>query len=195
MASYRAVPGVFAAIRDFLELRMADDLNAFITNPGVSILGSRDLIADPVGNQLGLYLHRISVDPFGRNRYLKSAQANIQPQPELPINLHFLLMAWTDAGDNEGTLVSWGMQHIGSSLNLDISHLGAADSRWSDSEVVQVIPEDMSTEDLLRIWDGLPRDYVLSTPYIAKTLRLLPVPEIASGPPVRTVAIPAGVLE
>ncbi len=173
---------------------MADDLNTTVATPAVAILGSDDLSKKPNKNELGIYLHRISVDPFGRNRYLQSNDANKPPQPELAINLHILLIAWTDKAENEGALVGWGMQHIGSALDLDISHLGIADSSWGETERLQVIPEDMSTEDLLRIWDGLPRDYMLSSPYLVKTMRLRPVPEISSGPLVQTIAKPMGVV-
>ena len=111
---------------------------------------------EPTGNNLGLYLHRVSVDPFGRNRYLKTDDDSKTPQPELPVNLHLLLVAWTENAANEGTLISWAMQQIGASLNMDIAHLGGTDNYFKGDEAVQVQPEDMSTEDLLRIWDGLP---------------------------------------
>lgn len=195
MASYKAVPGVLNALKSFLELRMESELASFLTMPKVVILGTKEIGVEPSGNNLGIYLHRISVDPFGRNRYLKPTNELDPPQPELPVNLHFLLIAWTDTGSNEGTLLSWGMQNLGASLTLDVSHLGATDNYWRGGEVVQIQPEDMSTEDLLRIWDGLPRNYMLSVPFLAKTVRLLPVPEIEAGPIVTTVATPVGIFK
>lgn len=193
MASYRGVGGVLNALKERFELRMQGDLDTVLTSPDVTILGSQDLTVNPQGNHLGLYLHRISVDPFGRNRYLQPTSSNTSPKAELAVNLHILLIAWTDAAESEGTLVSWGMQQIGSALDLDISHLALSDPRWGESESLQVIPEDMDTENLLRIWDGLPRDYMLSAPYLIKTMRLEPADEPTSGPPVRTVATPMGV--
>jgi len=135
-------------------------------------------------------IHRISVDPFGRNRYLQPNDPNQPRQPELPVNLHLLLIGWTDKATNEGTLLSWGMQQIGSSIDLDVSHLGLADPGWGEAERVQLQPQDMNTEDLLRIWDGLPRDYMLSAPYLIKTLRLEPDPRVEDGPPVKTIVTP-----
>ena len=193
MASYRGINGVLSALRDRFELGMQGDLDAALTTPSVAILGSTELAVAPTGNQLGLYLHRISVDPFGRNRYLQPTRSDQQPRPELAVNLHILLIAWTNSAENEGTLLGWGMQQVGSSLDLDISHLGIADNRWGESESLQMIPEEMNTEDLLRIWDGLPRDYILSAPYLVKTMRLEPVVIDQPGPPVRTIATPMGV--
>jgi hypothetical protein len=190
MASYRAIAGTLTALKDLLEARMVGGLDAVLETPSVKLLGTSQLNDTPSGNALGIYLHRISVDPFGRNRYLQPNDPNQARQPELPVNLHLLLIGWSDKATNEGTLLGWGMQQIGSSLDLDISHLGLADSRWGEDERVQLQPEEMNTEDLLRIWDGLPRDYMLSAPYLLKTLRLEPDPRIEDGPAVKTIVTP-----
>lgn len=195
MASYRAVSGALAALRDQLQKRVDTTVGTVVDNADVRILGTQDLKNDPTGNSLGIYLHRISVDPFGRNRYLKPSDPSKPPQPELPVNLHLLLIGWSGSAGNESTLLAWGMQQIGSAYDLDISHLGSQDSDWGESDSVQISPEEMTTEDLLRIWDGLPRDYMLSSPYLIKTLRLAPDPEITAGPPVRSLVTPTGVLE
>ncbi len=190
MASFQAVNGVLAALKDHFERHMTGDLGGGAANAAVKILGSQDLRSDPAGNELGLYLHRISVDPFGRNRYLQPARPDEPPRPELPVNLHLLLVGWSPSSAAETTLVAWGMQQIGQALDLDISHLGAADSRWGERDRVQVIPEEMSTEDLMRVWDSLPGDYRLSAPYLVKTLRLEPVVAVTQSPPVRTIVMP-----
>jgi hypothetical protein len=190
VASYRAIAGILNALKDLLEARMVGGLDSALDAPTVKLLGTHQLQDTPSGNALGIYLHRISVDPFGRNRYLKPNTPNLPQQPELPVNLHLLMIGWSDKATNEGTLLGWAMQQIGSSLDLDISHLGVADTDWSENEKLQVQPEDMNTEDLLRIWDGLPRDYMLSAPYLVKTLRLEPVPKAQEGPPVKTIVTP-----
>lgn len=199
MASYKAVQGVLYALRDFLKLRMQDDLDKVLESPSVSILGTVDLRKPPTEsngdnalklNSIGIYLHRVSVDPFGRNRYLQSRLPNTAPQPELAINLHLFLLAWTTHGESEAVLTTWAMQQLGSALELGYSHLHSYDASWSVEDVIQIQPEEMSTEDLLRIWDSLPGNYILSVPYIVKTLRLLPVPEAENGMPVTSVITP-----
>jgi hypothetical protein len=190
VASYQAVAGALDALESYLEVRMAGGLDEVVENPDVRILSSQELRTDPPGNQVGLYLHRISVDPFGRNRYLRSTQPSQPPQPELPVNLHVLIIGWTATAAAEATLVAWAMQEIGASLELDVSHLGLGDPRWGEQDRLQVIPEEMSTEDLMRVWDSLPGDYRLSSPYILKTLRLEPTRTVTAGPPVQTIVMP-----
>lgn len=196
LASYRAVQGVLNALKNVLEMRMKNDLDQVLSLPDVSILGTAELKMQPVSaggthkNTIGIYLHRVSVDPFGRNRYINSRIPNQPPQPELSVNLHIFLLAWTSNGESEAVLTTWALQQIGSAFELGFSHLNSYDPYWTVDELVQIQPEEMSTEDLLRIWDSLPGNYVLSVPYIVKTIRMLPVPLVEPGKPIVTVVTP-----
>ena len=190
MASYRAIHGALTALKDYLDVRLGEGLAGVIDHPSLRILGSEDLLDKPSGNVLGIYLHRVSVDSFGRNRYLQPQGIGRIPRPELPVNLHILLIGWSDKAVAEVTLVAWAMQLIGSALELDISHLGLVDPRWGNDDTVQVIPEEMSTEDLMRVWDSLPGDYHLSSPYIIKTLRLEPEQAPTEAPLARSIVTP-----
>ena len=189
MATYRAVTGVLTALKDVLDARISD-LAAEMTNPSVVLLGSQQLRDDPTGNMLGIYLHRISVDPYGRNRYLPPQRPGNAPRPELPVNLHILLVGRSLSASAEITLVAWAMQSIGAAMELDAAHMAAIDPNWSSQERLQIIPEEMSTEDLMRVWDSLPGDYRLSSPYLVKTLRLEPVDPVTQGPPVTSIVLP-----
>lgn len=189
MATYLAVAGVLSALKDLLETHISD-LADDIQNPKVALLSSQDLSTDPTGNTLGLYLHRVSIDPYGRNRYLPPQRPSQAPRPELPVNLHILIVGWSRSAAAEVTLVAWAMQRIGAALELDAAHMALVDPNWSSQERLQVIPEEMSTEDLMRVWDSLPGDYRLSTPYLVKTLRLEPVAEATQGPPVTSIVLP-----
>lgn len=170
---------------------MASLLNRAVT---VNIMGSGQLGSAPAPSTdaLAIYLHRISVDPVGRNRYLPPAEGRRQARPELPVNLHLLLIGWNTSTDLEVAYLTAAMQVIGSTLVLGAADVGAADPGWGADETVQVLPEDMSTEDLMRLWDSLPGDYRLSAPYLVKTLRLAPDLDVPDGPLVRTLVFPMG---
>ncbi len=175
MATYRAVNGILSAVKHFLDVRMPAQLEGVSAAAGVKVLSSLDLKTDPVGHAVGIYLHRISADPYGRNRYIPPERPDQSPRPETPINLHILIIGWSGASMAESALVAWAMQQIGSALQLGESEIGAADpDGWNPADVIQITPEEMNTEDLLRIWEGLPRNYTLSTPYLVKTIRLAP---------------------
>lgn len=181
-----------SALKAHLDTLIDNELRARVNNPTVAALSTEDLRKAPVGNSLGLYIHRISVDPFGRNRRLEARTASRPPQRELAVNLHLLLIGWSASRVGEQVMLAWGMQALGGGLELDASLMAQEDPGWSEHDQVHVIPDDMSTEDLLRIWDGLPRDYILSSPYLVKTLRLGPLREIETAPDATSTVFPIG---
>jgi len=76
---------------------------------------------------------------------------------------------------------------------LDVATL-SPEAGWSAADMVQVIPAELSTEDLMRIWDALEPSYRLSVSYIARMVRLdVATPE--PGRPVVAVRHGHGVLE
>jgi hypothetical protein len=63
------------------------------------------------------------------------------------------------------------MLQLQSSPILDKSILSPS-STWDPTESVQIIPADLSLEDILRIWDALGPKYRLSVSYIARIIRI-----------------------
>lgn len=194
MATFTAVSGVLEALKAYLE-RFKDLPGAGTV--AVEILSSETLKAGPVdgAHKVGIYLHRISIDPFGRNRHLpaKPGIGNL-PRKELPLNLHILLIGWSKT-QFEHSYLAWAMQVLGSGTELDVAdiedHISGGSGNWQDQDKVQILPEDMSSEDFMRMWDSLPHDYILSAPYIIKTLRLEPVSEQGGGV-VESIVLPMG---
>lgn len=189
MASHLGILAVLQALRERLSIRMAARLGG---NPQVEILGSQTLTGTPQPNTdtLALYLHRISVDPFSRNRHLPPQPGRHLPRPELPVNLHLLLIAWCTHTEQEIEYLATAIRIIGGGLPLESADVSLADPEWGSEDVVQVMPEEMSTEDLMRLWDSLPGDYRLSAPYLVKTVRLAPDVDREEGPPVHTLVFP-----
>ena len=195
MATFMAVSSVLEALKEHLELGISPSLIEKINgSPSVTVLGPTELKAGPSAHAVGLYLHRISVDRDGGNRYLQPRTVQETPQPELPVNLHLLLIAWTDTTMNEAPLLGWAMQQIGSAIEFDATHLGARtrDPAWGESDTLRIAPEEMSIENLMRVWDGLPGEYRLSASYSVRTIRLEPALPRTEGPPVRTIVMPTG---
>lgn len=191
MASHVGILAVLNALRERLAIRLAARLGG---QPRVELLGSQSLSGAPTAgtDTLGLYLHRISVDPFSRNRHLPPLPGRQMPRPELPVNLHMLLIAWCTHTEQEIEYLSTAMRVIGGGLTLDSGDLSLADPDWGADDSVQVLPEDMSTEDLMRLWDSLPGDYRLSAPYLIKTVRLAPDMDPIEGTPVKSLVFPLG---
>ena len=195
MASYKGVQGALLALEDFFSRRLPIELSAEPTNASVELLGSADIAESLKGNMLGIYLHRITVDPHGRSRYFaqKGADQNGR-HPELPVNLHFLLIANATSATIEADLMSWAMVELANESQIDISQVQDIDDEWGQSEILNVAPDDMSNEDLMRIWDVFKTPFTLSVPYVARTVRLRLNRQRTEGPAVVTRVISGGVL-
>jgi len=56
---------------------------------------------------------------------------------------------------------------------LDSSIL-SREAAWTSEDLIQLIPEEIGTEELMRIWDTLEPNYRLSLSYIARVVRIDP---------------------
>lgn len=196
MASFRGVHGVMQSLESHLQRSLPTAWQGGTMNARVRLLGSSQMAAALAGNFLGLYLHRITVDPYGRNRPLPLVSATSGTRhAELPVNLHFLLIANGSSPDIEANLMSWGMIALANEVHLDLSQLGDSDPDWGRQEQVAIVPAEMSDEDLMRLWDQFEAAYTLTVPYVMRTVRLRLRGEEPEGPDVGTRAFLVGAAE
>ncbi len=130
--------------------------------------------------RITLYLYRITVNEHSRQR-IGAAASLAHPTP-LGLDLHFLMSAWAGNARDEQTVLAWAIRQLHMFPILDASSL-SPEAGWGANEVIQVIPAELPTEDLMRIWDALDPPYRLSVSYIARLVRLDPDVQ-ASGRPV-----------
>ncbi len=193
MASYRGVKAALSALELFFRRRLPADLSGEPVNARVELLGSADIANSLSGNLLGIYLHRLTIDPHGRGRSFMPLGAQTGgPVPELPVNMHFLLIANATAASIEADLITWAMVELANHAQLDFSAIAGLDEDWGESEVLTIAPEEMSTEDMMRIWDVFESPYTSTVPYMARTVRLRLTSSSADAPPVVTRVFTGG---
>lgn len=193
MASYKGVNGVMLALEDFFKRNMPDELKGGSINARPKLLGSSDVSKPLNGNILGMYLHRVTFSPHGCNRSFNPVGSDsVKYRPELPVNLHFLLIATGNSAAIETDLISWAMVALGNTSQLDISYLIDSDPAWTEEELVTIEPEEMSTEDLMRIWDVFEAKYTITIPYVIRSVRLKLLSDSEPHPSVMTRAISMG---
>jgi hypothetical protein len=119
-------------------------------------------------NSLTLFLFRITQDEYLRNRRrLKDASE----ETPLSIDLHYLLTVWADNALAEHTVISWAMRELQMHPVLDSSSL-SPEAEWDTSDVIQLIPAEITSDEMMRIWDLLLPKYRLSVSYIARVVRI-----------------------
>jgi hypothetical protein len=123
------------------------------------------------GTAVTLYLYRATVNPYLRNTTIvNAAQETVLP---LSIDLHYLLTVWSDSALAEHTILGWVVRQLYMHQTLSQSDL-TPEGGWDAGDFVQVIPSELSNEDLMRIWDALDPGYRLSISYIARVVRIEP---------------------
>jgi hypothetical protein len=121
------------------------------------------------GTAITLYLHRVAVDPYLRNTSDRGAQ--FRSKVPISLDLHYLVTVWADSAAAEQTILGWVIRELYTHEALSQSDLTPAGG-WSTDDVVQVIPGEISNEDMMRIWDALDPPYHLSLSYIARVIRI-----------------------
>lgn len=125
---------------------------------------------DPGGNLVTLYLFRMAIDRNLRSTADHKTPKDPKSRP-LSLELHYLLTAWGDEAVHEQTILSWAMLELHRTSLLDRSALVPA-ALWEPDETVQILPSEMSHENMMRIWDAVKPGYRLSASYIARTIRI-----------------------
>ncbi len=127
---------------------------------------ARTIIGSPA---LSIFLYRI-----GTNKTMRAAWSGVgfhDGRAHLALDLHYLLSAWADNAEHEQTILGQAIQCLETTPILSGPLLHAS-SDWAPNEALQLVIDDVSPEEIMRVFDSLPTDYRLSVPYIARVLRL-----------------------
>ena len=169
MTNVFAVHSVGQSLVDFLKNSYPADLRTS-TPCDFALISSGELAADEeLDPRLTLYLYRVTLD-----EHLRSATRSGRPGDEetpLSLNLHYLLSVWAKSATTEHTVLAWAMHHLKRHPVLDGSSL-SPEAQWNAGETIHVIPAELSTDDMMRIWDALEPSYRLSVSYIARVVRI-----------------------
>ncbi len=186
MADFTGIAAAASSIERYLRLCFEEEQPVPGTNTGVLLVRSEDF-ADSTTNSplsslpsLSLFLYRVDFNKTMRSAW--AAMGHRDGEAHLPLDLHFLLTPWADNAEYEYRILGRAIQCIENTPILSGPLLDPM-CDWAAHEAVQLCLEDLSTEDVMRIFDSLPVDYKLSVPYLARTI-VLDGGETRQNPPV-----------
>jgi hypothetical protein len=169
MANVRAIYSVGDSLIKYLR-SVSEPLDDFEITCDFALLSGEEIGEWPkTSPSLTLYLYRVTMNEHLRN----VSRINAPSDVPLALDLHYLLTVWASSASEEHTILAWAMRELHLHETLSISDL-SPEAGWKDGDVVQVIPAELSNEDLMRIWDSLNLRYRLSVSYIARVVRLDP---------------------
>lgn len=169
MANQFAIHSVGESLRKYLENSYPQKLQT--DSPCAFRLVSSGELVDPAnfGTSLTLYLYRVTM-----NEHLRSTPRVNDPSDApapLAVDLHYLMTVWANSALAEHTILCWAMRALYQHPVLDNSSL-SPEAAWSTGDIVQLIPAELSNEDVMRIWDAIAPPYHLSVSYIARVVRI-----------------------
>jgi hypothetical protein len=169
MTNILAIHSVGESLRAYLDTSFPEDIRA--THPcEFKLLSSGDLVGETdLDATLSLFLYRITVNEHARNvrRVNDPARENLP----LAVDLHYMLTMWSKSAFTEHVVMAWAMRQLHQHPVFDASTL-TSEASWGAGDFVQVIPAELGTEELMRIWDALDPGYRLSASYIARVVRI-----------------------
>lgn len=147
-----------------------------------SLFSSGDLVeVGDIPTTLSLFLYRVTMNEHLRNAGRVNGDKNVP----LALDLHYLMTVWASSAEAEHSILAWAMRQLYSHSVLDLSSL-SSEAAWGADDLVQLIPAELSNEDIMRIWDAVNPPYRLSVSYIARVVRIDPDTETDSKPVVAT---------
>jgi hypothetical protein len=119
--------------------------------------------------RITLLLYRVTVDEHARQIRASNRVAD-GPAP-LSLDLHYMVTAWGTTSLDEQLTFAWTLRQMHEHPVLDASAL-SPEAGWRPDEVIQIVRAELTTEDMMRVWDGFEASYRLSSTYIARLVRL-----------------------
>ncbi|KQU77072.1 MULTISPECIES: DUF4255 domain-containing protein [unclassified Rhizobacter] len=173
MANIQAIHSVGHSIVTYLRNTYPATVGALpMPGCGFALLSSGELEAPPDDTvRLTLYLYRVTVNEHQRQQ--RPDRMSPDQLAPLGLDLHFLLTAWAGTAQDELLPLAWAMRQLYQHPLLDASSL-SPEAGWGPEEVIQIIPSELSTEDMMRIWDAFEPAYRLSVSYVVRLVRLDP---------------------
>lgn len=171
MADFRAVSTACQAIVELL--RSSYRQEDFNNELEFRVFTSRDF-ANPIANGVSLFLYRIYPSGVQRTPPGHLGADGRRLPPQLPVELHFLLTVWGREASLQHAVAGWMMRVIEDAPILPAGVLNAvAPEVFRPDETVEIALTELSTDNLLRIWEVLGLNvYQLSVPYVARVLQL-----------------------
>ena len=175
MASFAAISAAAKSLERLLNRAFAEEQPVSDTIKTRAVLVrtndfDKSVVAQAIGSPaLSVFLYRVEFNPTVRAAW--SAAGSHRGLAHAPLDLHFLLTPWADNAEHELRVLGRAVQCLEETPSLS-GPLLHPDGAWAPNESVQVVPEELSVEAVMRTFDSLPTDYRLSVAYVARVVRV-----------------------
>ena len=129
----------------------------------------------PMEEGIGLYLYRVTPGGSIRNFPPRTGLDGKRYRPSMPIDLHYLLVAYARDAFKQQRLLGWAIRTIEDTPLLHASLLnqyGPETDTFGENEFADVLFETISIQDMSSVWDAAKTQI---QPCIAYVVRMVPL--------------------
>ena len=196
MSNHIAIAAVTTTVMTMMQTQIAND--AVVSGGKVTALPPDKARTVGTGNQINLFLYRISIDAAWRNMDPPVIRPGETGLPPLPLVLSYLVTAY---GDNDDEILAQRLLGIAMSVLNDqpvlarsmiasiTSKEAAGSGLESQVELIRFIPDPRPMDEISRMWTTFGTGYRLSVSYDAAVVLIdsttppsAPLPVLARGP-------------
>jgi hypothetical protein len=128
----------------------------------------------PMTVGVSLYLYRVSVSP-NRNLPPRLGRDGRRYRPPLPVDLHYLVIAWADDAIKQQRLLGFAVRTLEDTPILPAGVLnqhGPETDVFRPEETVELVWEALSVQDISEIWDVAQTKEQPSATYVARMVEI-----------------------
>jgi hypothetical protein len=186
MADYRALAAVSEAVVELLRARFEAAPQFFNNELEFKIYLAKDF-SHPMLAGVSLFLYRIYPNGTQRSPRGRPGPEGQRYRNQLPLDMHFILTAWAQDPSLQHLIAGWMMRMLEDTPNLPPGLLNQKfPGLFAADEGVTVSPAELSTEELLRMWEVIVNNvYQISVPYVARYVKIDSALVVGTGQPVQ----------
>jgi hypothetical protein len=183
---YPAIAATSEAVRSLLKGAAADTVFA---GTDFELFQASSLQKFPEKATVSLYLYRVVVNNAQRNMAPRPAPNGRRRRHPLPLDLHYLLIAWVNDAASQQRTLAWCARVLEDTPILPSSLLNAVGPEndvFLPDETVELTYDPLSLQDLYNVWQVAPSNQQPSLAYVARMVRIESPTTLAEYEPVQT---------
>ncbi len=169
MSDFTAIRGVTRTLQSILREHITDDSAPQLLGVEIDLRSPKEMREDSITG-ISLWLYRVSRNEHVMNQTPQRVAADQIARNALPMNLYYLVTPFTNDPEDEQALLGRVLQTFHDHSTLRGSDL--QDSLLGGVEELRVTLEQLTLEELTRIWNSLQEPYQLSVTYVVQLVSL-----------------------
>lgn len=171
MATHQAIAAVSLALKGLLDRALP---KAEFPEAKIELLQPAHF-STGMAEGISLLLYRVAINSTLRNLPPRNAPDGARFRPALPVDLHYLLSAWSDDTDMQQRLLGWAMRQLEDTPRLPgnlINPFMPGKPVFRAEESIELICDPLPLEQWLALWDRLAPTVSASMSYVVRMVQI-----------------------